>query len=576
MEITQKIKGLVEKALTDLNISHDVTIHLEHPGELVHGDFATNIAMVLAQKEGKNPRELAEQIVETICEYNHDDIDTVEVAGPGFINFKLSGNFFGQEIKKILEQGGDYGKNDRLKGQKIITEFTDPNPFKLFHIGHLMSNTIGESLTRLFQFSGAEVKWANYQGDVGMHVAKAIWGMQELGGIDEIKQANLKDQVAFMGRAYAHGAKTYKDGIAVEIMQQLNKAIYDRSDENVNALYDWGRQVSLDYFEIQYRRLGTYHNPENNKSFHYYFFESEVGSVGKEKVLEFLKKGVFEESDGAVIFPGEKYRLHNRVFINSLGLPTYEAKELGLSKIKYDTYPYDQSFIITANEIDEYFKVLLKAMSFVFPELAEKTNHISHGMLKLTTGKMSSRTGDVIVAEELLDGIEELAREKTIDRETTSETVSQIAVAAIKFAILKQDTGKDIIFDPEQSLSFEGDSGPYLQYTYARCRSILEKASIQNLEPVTQKPEQWETTNLEKYLYRFPGVFDRASQDYAPHVVANYAIELARVFNSWYGQGKIVDTENSDSGYKLALTQATAQIIHNALWLLGIEAPEQM
>ncbi|MCA9352871.1 arginine--tRNA ligase [Patescibacteria group bacterium] len=573
MTIVETVTQAIEKTLSQLGISHETEIILEHPRELAHGDYATNIAMALAKTEGKNPRELAEAIAKNITT---PDIAKVEVAGPGFINITLIPSFFEREIITILKESDRYGRNEILQGEKIITEFTDPNPFKLLHIGHVMSNTIGESLSRLFEFSGAEVKWSNYQGDVGMHVAKAIWGIMDLGGYEPVLNQSLYEQVTFLGKAYAHGATTYKDNMHVNDMQQLNKKIYERTDDTINAIYDWGRQVSLDYFEVQYKRLGTRHNTTDNKAFDYYFFESQVGNLGKEKAIENLNRGVFEESEGAIIFPGEKHGLHNRVFVNSLGLPTYESKELGLAQVKYDTYPYTSSFIITANEINEYFKVLLKAMSFVFPELAEKTTHIGHGMMKLITGKMSSRTGDVISAEDLLGDLETMAIERAEGKELSPELVSQIAVAAVKFAILKQDTSKDIIFDPEQSLSFEGDSGPYLQYTHARCCSLLKKGGELGIEAQAKQPDGWEVTELERYLYRFPEIVEISLQTRAPHRIANYLIELAQTFNTWYGNTKLVDEGDLATPYRLALTHATKNVINNGLWVLGIEAPESM
>jgi arginyl-tRNA synthetase len=324
--------------------------------------------------------------------------------------------------------------------------------------------------------------------------------------------------------------------------------------------------VSLDYFETQYAQLGT--------KFDFYFFESEVAKPGEAIVKKFLKKGVFEESQGAIIFPGEKHGLHTRVFINSEGLPTYEAKELGLVNEKYKAYNYDLSVVVTGNEINQYFQVLLKAMSFVYPELEKKTKHIGHGMLRLPSGKMSSRTGSVIAAEDLLKQAEEKAREKETQGDET--TYSQIAVAGVKFAILNQASGSDIVFDIEQSLSFEGDSGPYLQYTQARCLSVLRKAKAEKMQVDTALPKVWETTEVEKLLYRFPELVEKSLEEYSSHYIAHYLIDLARAYNGFYAKSKIIGGDKTAAGYKLALTKATAQVIQNGLYLLGIESPERM
>jgi arginyl-tRNA synthetase len=258
------------------------------------------------------------------------------------------------------------------------------------------------------------------------------------------------------------------------------------------------------------------------------------------------------------------------VFINKEGLPTYESKELGLAKIKYDAFPYDTSIVITGNEVNDYFRVLLDAMQKIFPELAAKTEHYSHGMLRLPTGKMSSRTGEVITATWLLDE----AKANIVNNVSgVEETVAEAAaVAAVKYSILRQSKGKDIIFDFAQSLSFEGDSGPYLQYTYARTCSILGKAGK---VPVAVENAHKDYGVLQKLLVRFPEVVLRASEEREPHHIANYLIEVAREFNSFYGNTMILD-ETPDQPYKLALTKAVGTTLKNGLWLLGIVAPDKM
>ena len=570
--ITKLLQGAINSLYSDI----DVKIQLAHPNIMAHGDYASNIALQIAGKVKGNPREIAQKITDHLTHQDSlsTNVERVDVAGPGFINFTLSKEFFASNLNSIDD---DFGKNKELDGKKAIVEYTDPNPFKVLHIGHLMSNTIGESISRIIEWSGAETVRACYQGDVGMHVAQAIWGLFDK-GIDNLpKDKELSVQVEYLGQAYVHGSTAYTDGDeeTKQAIKDLNKKIYEKSDKEVNDIYDWGRQISLDYFEIQYKKLGTYHNSKEDKAFDFYFFESEVGEHGKELVQEYLKKGVFVESDGAVIFEGEKYGLHTRVFLNSEGLPTYEAKELGLAQIKYDKFPYDLSVVITGNEINAYFEVLLKVMSLIYPDLREKTVHVGHGMLRLPSGKMSSRKGTVLSASELIN----YALEKVETREgqkNDENTNSNIAIGAIKFSILSQAAGGDIVFDYKKSLSFEGDSAPYLQYTYARSKSVLRKAKSKNLESSMSLPDEWTTTELERYLYRFPEAVERSLHEYSPHYIATYLIELARLFNSWYGNTKIIVEEDKSTGYKLALTEATATIIKNGLWLLGINVVDEM
>lgn len=573
MQVKEKIQKAVQEALAKLGVETP-EVSLEFTEDLSHGDFTTNVALVEAKKSGKNPKELAEEIKSHLEAGLPSGIAKVDVAGPGFINFTLSKEFFAENIGEILKQDSQYGKNTKLKGQKTIVEYTDPNPFKEFHIGHLMSNTIGETISRLVEWNGAEVKRACYQGDVGLHVAKTIYSLARINNL-QLTTDNLKENIKILGGAYAEGSFVYENDESVQKeIQDLNKKIFDRSDEQINTLYDWGRKVSLEYFEEIYQKLGT--------RFDHYFFESETGKFGKKIVEENIPK-IFEKGEGgAIVFKGENFdpKLHTRVFINSEGLPTYEAKELGLAKTKFGTYPYDRSVVITGNEVNDYFKVLLCAMKQVFPDLAQKTVHKSHGMLRLPDGKMSSRKGNVITGEGLISQVEELVQEKIKDRDLSDglkkEISEQVAIGAIKYSILRQGIGRDIVFDFEKSLSFEGDSGPYLQYAHTRAGAVLEKAKAENLHLGVELLSGWQATSLERLLSRFPDIIERAGDEYAPQYLVTYLTELASVFNSWYGQEKIVDENNPASSYKLAITSAFKTVMKNGLTILGIKTPERM
>ena len=552
------LKKAIKTAITDLRLEIE-SVHLEHPADLAHGDYSTNVAMVLGKANNKNPKELAQEIVDKI---SIKEVEKVEVAGAGFINFYLSQEFFTKSIGEILKAQDKWGSNDSLKDQKTIVEYTDPNPFKEFHIGHLMSNAIGESISRLVEFSGAETKRANYQGDVGLHVAKAIWGLQQRGS------------TSLLGKAYAEGNKAYEEenppaGGAKEEIKEINKKVYDKSDKDINTLYDEGRKVSLEHFEEIYKKLGT--------KFDEYFFESETGPVGKKLVRENIGK-VFEESDGAVVFKGEDVGLHTRVFLNSEKLPTYEAKDLALAQIKEGRYSHDKSIVVTASEQKEYYKVVLEAMKQILPDLASKTKHITHGMMRLPSGKMSSRTGDVITGESLIDEVQEkvLEKMKDSDIEEKQDIAEAVAIGAIKYSVLKQSAGKDITYDIDKSLSFEGDSGPYLQYSLVRANAVLEKAKQEKINPIiNDRDNDRDLGELEKFLYRFPEVVERASGEFEPHYVTTYLTDLASAFNSFYAKEKIVE-ESESAPYKVALTQAFANTIKNGLWLLGINTPEKM
>ena len=566
----KKILDALANAGKTLGIDAD-TFKLDYPENPDHGDFSTNMAMVNAKKLGMSPRALAEKIIEEFKKNMPDEVGSVEIAGAGFINFKLKDQIFAEKIVEIASGDGKYGWGTADRGKKIMVEYTDPNPFKVFHIGHLMSNAIGESLSRLIQAQGADVKRANWQGDVGPHVAKAVWGALQIKQYDKgtIKQSET-DKAAFWGQAYAGGAEAYGNDLkAKKEIDEINKKIYERSDPAINDLYDKGRAESLAAFESIYKRLDT--------KFDNYFFEGTEGRNGEAIVRESLKKGIFEESEGAIVFKGEKYGLHTRVFITSKGLPTYETKELGLNAEKFKLYPdLSQSIIVTANEQSDYFKVLLKVFSLIMPQIASKTRHIAHGVMRFASGKMSSRTGNVVSAESLIDDIKKLVVGKIADRKFSQKEADEIsdtiAIGAIKYSILRSSPGSDIIFDSAASISFEGDSGPYLQYAAVRANSILEKSSLQS--QVSKFPE--EVGLLEKLLTRFPYMVARARNEYATQVIAGYLTQLAAAFNSFYASQTIIDEKDPLSPYRVSLTQAFKTTMTNGLWLLGIKVPKKM
>lgn len=555
----EKIKNLIKETLKNLRIEETGFV-VEHPEDLKNGDYSVNVALVYAKKLKTNPKELAEKIVTELSRSNLDSvIEKVEVAGAGFINFYLSRKFFSGSVEEILNNK-NFAENHLFFKKRIMIEYTDPNPFKPFHIGHLMTNAIGESIARILESSGAIVSRANYQGDVGLHVAKAIFGLLKDKKLQD-KSVSVAMQSANIGKAYAKGARAYgSDEKTEKEIDEINKKIYDRSDLKINKMYDWGFKATMEAFEDLYRLLGT--------KFDFYFLESQMTQIGEKVVRDNLGK-VFQESDGAIIFRGENFdsKLHTRVFITSQGLPTYETKELGLTEEKFKTEPnMDLSIVVTANEQMDYMRVVAKALSLIHPEYENKMLHITHGMLRFSrniSGKMSSRTGLIITAENLIKYL----KEKTKD--------VKVAISAIKYMILRQALGGDIIFDLEKSVSTEGDSGVYLQYAHARANSVLGKAQKESIlpDPHVVLPEIYE---VEKLLYRFPEVVFRSASEYEPHYIANYLIEIARAFNSFYGNTIIVNKEDPTSPYKVALTFAFIFVMKKGLHLLGIEAPEKM
>lgn len=514
-----------------------------------HGDFATNAALSAGKLLKKNPAELAKELAEKL---SIQGIEKIEAVG-GFVNFFLSREAINTEVEKAAQNDG-CGDNNLYAGKKIMVEYTDPNPFKEFHIGHLMSNAIGESISRVLERSGAEVVRANYQGDVGPHVAKAMFVLLE----KNIDNPNIKD----ISEAYVEGAHRYEENAEDKAaIDQLNKKIYEKTESRVNALYEKGRTLSLEHFEELYKTLGT--------SFDRYYFESETAPIGLMTIKEHPE--VFVQSEGATVFRGESYGLHTRVFANKMGLPTYEAKDLGLvvlkQKEKCDEYIY-----ITANEQNEYFKVVFLAAKLVFPNIEGKLVHRSHGMMRFSSGKMSSRLGNVVTGESLLMSLQDAAKEKMQGREIKNPSLvaEEVAVGAIKYVVLKQNTGKDIIFDPEKSLSTEGDSGPYLQYAHTRAQSLIRKAD--DAEVVAGVSG---SSALSRIILHYPDALARASLELEPHHITTYLTELASTFNSWYAAERVI-VDGKITSQNLELIKAVKNILSSGLETLGIPSPEEM
>ncbi len=577
LSIKQQLEQAISAVCGDLDL--DLTganIAIDRPADPSHGDWASNVAMVLAGKLGKNPRQLAEQIVAKLNKGvgtgQVPAIESVGVAGPGFINFKLKSAYY-QEFLTSFASGPAFIPTEQLK--RIMVECGDPNTHKMPHIGHLYSYIIGNSISKIMEFTGNEVCLVNYQGDVGPHVAKCIYGWIQKGRPDP---EDAYERVKLLQQCYQEGARLYEEDEAVkEEVSKINKAIYDPTSE-VQADWQTTRQWSLDYYLIFEKELGI------DQKFHY--LESQIWQKGMELVKantrsEANPKGVFVESDGAIIFPGEDYGLHTRVFITRASTPTYECKELGLNTRKMADWPYDLTIIPTGGEQIGYFKVVIKAIEEAIPELKGKIQHIGFGMVNLSTGKMSSRTGQILSAPDLIDLVKSRVAEVVADREGLSEEqkldiTRKVALAAIKYAFLKGNVMQNMTFDLEESVSFEGNSGPYLLYTYARIQSLLKEGeSVDTAADVSVLDAGSELAVLKK-LESFRENVIAAKEKLAPHIISTYLYELAQDYNSFYKQLKINSAPDAQKSARRLLSQQVGRILHTGLALLGIETVEKM
>ncbi len=534
--------------------NHDGSVVLTHP-DPQFGDYATNIALQIAKQLGKNPREVAQAIQENI---SHTEIKSVTIAGPGFINISLSND--------ALWKLANVGAAQVFEGQIVVTEYSDPNPFKVLHAGHFYTSIVGDSISNLLELAGAEVHRVNFGGDVGLHVGKTLWAIiRKLGGeypekLEEV-DPNLRSE--WMASAYVEGTNAYEDNEdAKQAIIILNKQVYaihqhDDRDSNVARIYWTCRQWSYDYFNEFYSRIGS--------GFERYYPESDTAGIGLKTVQDHTGT-VFHESNGAVVFKGEEFGLHTRVFVNGEGLPTYETKDVGLIIKKQQDYQFDRSVIITGSEQLQYMSVVLKAVEQFAPELARATTHITHGLVKLQGGvKMSSRKGNILRAVDILEYAAQASSKVSGNNE------DWVVLGAVKYAFLRQRIGGDIIYDPSESVSMNGNSGPYLQYAHARARSILSKVGA--FEPSSGEYDPSERDLVQK-LSTYSDILNQAVMDLLPSHICTYLYELSQVFNRFYENNHVANDPREQLRASLVLRYADT--LAHGLRVLGITAPEKM
>jgi len=624
MKEIKRVLGEVIEKLFGGGILERAKVEISEAPEGTGADYATNVAFLLAReaqrssreialaketqggsgemtpaKEARrSPREIAEELAEEIRA--REPKIGVEVAGAGFLNFISPDEYFYREIEEIRADVGKKSREnisqDEYSGKTVVCEFSDPNPFKVLHVGHLYTSVVGDAIARLIENAGARVVRANFGGDVGLHVAKTLYALTasrssasadarlahrtlstarsdapaSLNSIDAENALDAENDLTIekIAEAYVAGTRAYEeDESAKAEITKLNKEIYRINKENVHEgelaeLYWRGREVSYKYFEDFYASIGV--------KFDKYYPESTVAGRGLMEVLKH-KPEVYEESEGATVFRGEKYGLHTRVFVNKEGLPTYEAKDVGLIFSKYDDYKFDESIVITGNDIVDYMKVVLKSIEQYAPELVARTRHITHGNVRLPGNvKMSSRKGNFIKAVEVLEMVE-----ATVSRSSASAgagAVGEIALAAVKYGFLKYRIGGDIEFDIDECASTTGNSGVYLLYSTVRARKILAACGAGEMEG--EYMYNIYERNLVKKIAQYPEAVAEATREMAPSKLCQYLYEVAQEFSRFYEKVKVAGSEKE--GERKKIVEAYERVLTNGLGLLGIKVPEEM
>jgi arginyl-tRNA synthetase len=556
MNYKKKILEILEKETKQKGLI------LEIPPDQSLGDFAFP-CFSLAKVYKKAPNQISEELAKKIP--LNEFIDKIEVKGP-YLNFFIHKQDIAQDtIKKVLKEKECYGSTKNKK-EKVMVEFSQANTHKAFHVGHIRGTSLGESLARILEFSGYDVTRVNYQGDTGMHVAKWIWCYKKF----HSKEAIKKDE-AWFAKIYVDAIKRLSKNPDLQSeVDKINQKLEKKSDKNLNKIWKSTRKMCLDSLENIYKDLNT--------TFDKYFFESQMEEDGKVIVKQLLTKKIAEISDDATIIKFKNETLGVWVLLRKDGTVLYSAKDIALAAKKFDKFQIDTSIYVVGKEQEHHFMQLFKTLELMQFKQAKKCRYVPVSLVKLPWGKMSSRTGDNILystfKKEITDYAKKVIQErfKNLPKTELDKRALAIGIASMKYSMLKQSPNKEIVFNKEEAMRFEGDTGPYLQYSYARACSITRKSTNKEKYKIPEISNQ--ETSLIKVIDEFPTELENAAKELNPAIVANYAYKLSQRFNEFYVSCKVIGEK--EEAFRIALVKIFKITLKNALNLLGITPLEQM
>lgn len=536
--------------IVDELYQRQVDVQLTRP-DPKFGDFATNVALQLAKPLGKNSREIAEAIAAKLRA--DERFSEVSVAGPGFINVKLSDQAVLESLK--------VRPATKRAGKTAVIETNCPNPFKAMHIGHALNAITADTMANLLAVDGAQVHRVSYHGDVGTHVGKSMWAiLREIDGdaskLDEIP-ADQRNQ--FMSRMYVEGAQAAKESPEAKAeIDELAKQSFVLDDPLYKKVYETCKQWSFDEIDANVARLG-------NVPIERRYVESETEEPGKKLIKEKTPE-VFTKSDGAYVFKGSQYGAFDNVFIGSHGNGLYGAHDMGLIQLKYQDYPnLDLSITVNGEEQAAYFRGVIAASELAISALKGKLFNYATGLVKLTTGKMSSRTGEVVTIDWIFDEFKKAIAARG------SQPTDEVVAGALRYQFLKVKVGSDVVFDVNDAVSLTGNTGSYLQYAHARARGILAKS-----EQAVAFPKELfdEDRALVRKLSEYTEAVNRATESLEPHHICTYLFELAQEFNRYYEKNQVVGSDKE--AHRVDIVAVYADILKAGLTILGIAAPERL
>jgi arginyl-tRNA synthetase len=534
------------------------------------GDYAFP-CFVLSKEWKKNPIEIAMELAKKIKPSKL--IKEVREVGPYLNFFVEKGKVAENVIKDILKLKEDFGKK-KGEGKTILVEYPGPNTNKPLHLGHVRNMVLGTALLNLINANGDKALAVNINNDRGVHICKSMLAYQKWGKGDSPAKSGLKPDF-FVGKYYVMFTKKAEEdpNLKTEALEMVKK--WEQGDEEVLALWRKMNKWAFAGFKETYKKF--------NVEFEKEYYESETYKEGKEIVLKGLEKGLFYKDDeGAVVVDLGK-QLGKKVLLRADGTSVYVTQDLYLAKERYADFKFDELIYVVATEQNYHFQVLFKLLEMLKFPFAKKCRHFAYGMVNLTSGRMKSREGIVVDADDLVDDMEELAeketrkRHKDISAKEIEKRAKQLGMAAIRFYLLKYESVKDILFDPKESLSFEGETGPYVQYAHARIASILKKYGKKVTNEIKSKTlETEEERKVILLLTKYPEIVAEAAENFKPHLVARYLLDLSQGFNEFYHACPILQSDDDTMKARLNLILAVKQVLANGLELLGIEAPEAM
>ena len=539
----------------------------------------------------KTPEQTGTEIGEYL-KNNVKEVDNFNVI-KGFLNLSIADPYWVDELLNTIQSSsfGQFPPN----GQKVMVEYSSPNTNKPLHLGHVRNNLLGFSVAEILSANGYEVIKVNLVNDRGIHICKSMLAWQ-LFGNGETPESSLLKGDHLVGKYYVIFDKEYKKQIEAlidkghtedeakknaPIIKQAQEMLlkWEAGDKEVIKLWSMMNGWVYSGFEVTYKMLGV--------DFKKYYYESDTYLLGKDTIQEGLEKGVFfKKDDGSVWIDLTEDGLDQKLVLRADGTSVYITQDLGTAQLKYDDFKMDKSIYVVGNEQDYHFKVLFLILQKLGKTWANGLFHLSYGMVDLPSGKMKSREGTVVDADELMEEMiltasertEELGKVEGFTEQEKKDLYNMIGLGALKFFLLKVEPKKRLLFDPNESIDFQGHTGPFIQYTHARIRSVMAKADYKN-----KISDKYSTilTALEKDLIvnlaKYPDVIAASAREYSPAHIANYVFELAKLFNKFYHEESILKAEDLDvRNFRLDLSAATASTINKGMKLLGIRVPDRM